>query len=114
MKQGKYWGETTKIYTGENCEVHYLNIKAGGFCSIHLHQTKWNRFYVISGTLKISIFRDGDKEEVYLSDGEITDIPPGVQHQFFAPNNCRCLEVYWTDALDPNDITRFSVGGIKK
>ena len=113
MMQGKLWGKTMRVYTGANCEVHFLHINKGGYCSEHIHKSKWNRFCLIKGELKITLFRDSGPESIILRPGHISDVPPGVKHKFEGLEECKCLEIYWTDNLDPNDIERFSVGGMK-
>ena len=49
MKAGKVWGETELVLQTPFVEFHRIWIKAGGFCSTHKHEFKWNMFYVSSG-----------------------------------------------------------------
>ncbi len=41
-----------------------------------------------------------------------TDVPPGLIHQFKCLEDCVCLEIYWIEDLNPNDIERHSNGGM--
>lgn len=110
--QSKFWGHTQCIFIGPISETHYLNINEGGFCSEHCHLHKWNRFFLIKGSLKIIIYRDGGQDETILKPGNFTDVPPGDFHKFEALEDCECLEIYWVDQLETDDIKRRSVGGV--
>lgn len=116
-KQGKVWGETSTIFKSNNVEVHYITIKAGGFCSKHLHAHKANRFNVISGTLLIRIWKSyGSHElvdETTLDIGDEITVAPGEHHQFEAITDVQAIETYWV-TLDSGDIEREVQGGMKK
>ena len=111
---GKIWGQTTEVFRDETTEVHYLDIKKDGYCSKHLHEGKWNKFYVISGKLKVILYKEqsGYEDVTTLLPGMSMDVPPHVKHKFEAPEDCTCLEVYWV-RLDPVDIVRDNFGGMK-
>ena len=49
MKAGKVWGQTELIHANGVLEFHRIEYKAGKQCSEHLHEFKWNGFYVESG-----------------------------------------------------------------
>ena len=113
--QAKFWGETQCIFSSEKSEVHYIRIKKGGFCSRHKHNHKWNRFFLISGRLRITIYKEQGEDITILEPGMYTDIPPGVFHRFEAIEDSLCNEVYWVDdIIISEDITRSDVGGLKK
>jgi mannose-6-phosphate isomerase-like protein (cupin superfamily) len=117
IKQGKVWGETSPLFSHNNVELHYAKINKGGYCSKHCHKHKSNRFIVLSGALKVTIWNeycDETLEDVsILGAGEECTVPPGKYHQFEALENCVILEVYWVD-LDQNDIVRKNHGGMAK
>jgi len=113
--QSKFWGQTRCLFVGHSSEVHILVAKKGGFCSRHKHENKWNRFYVVDGEMEVVIFREAGEDVTVLTPGQFSDVPPGVDHMFRCPNeDCQCLEIYWTDGLDPGDIIRKDTGGIKE
>lgn len=112
--QKKYWGKTRAIYVGEFSETHYLEIDKGGYCSKHCHQHKWNRFFLISGELRVIIYREHGEDVTTLKPGETTDVEPGVYHLFEATKDSTCLEVYWVDILNPDDILRLNTGGLNE
>ena len=113
MKSGKIWGTTQPIFHANNVEVHRIAIVPGGFCSKHKHLNKWNLFYIESGELVVENWRvkSGLCDETTVSAGETFAVPPGEFHRFRALTDVVAYEIYWTE-LDPNDITRETVGGI--
>lgn len=112
--QGKVWGQTQAIFQKPNFEIHRIEIEAGGYCSTHKHNNKFNAFYMESGELKILIEQqDYDLvDETVIKAGELSIVKPGLYHSFEAVTDCVCYEIYWTE-LNHNDIERRTVGGSK-
>ena len=52
MKAGKIWGNTELVHANGVLEFHRIEYKKGGTCSKHLHEYKWNGFFVESGNNK--------------------------------------------------------------
>lgn len=114
MRQGKTWGYTTEIFRNAIVSAHHLEIKEGGFCSEHKHQHKFNLFYVITGKLELTIWRDKTLEDVtVLTNGQNSAIPPGFYHKFKGLTEVDCIEFYQVLLIDP-DIERRTVGGKKR
>lgn len=113
MKNGKIWGTTEEIFGRNNVEVHRIEVIAGGYCSEHHHEQKWNEFYVESGELQITQWSpsSGLKDITTLHAGDSTAVSPGVIHQFHALTEVVAFEIYWV-ALEGEDIVRRTVGGI--
>jgi len=115
-RQGKIWGLTSCIFNRNNVEIHRIEAKKGGYCSTHNHKSKYNIFFVEKGLLKVTIFRwdagQEIKDEILLSKGEMTSISPGIDHMFEAIEDTIAFEIYYVE-LDPSDIQRKNVGGIK-
>lgn len=130
--QPKVWGETTAIFRGNQSEVHYLTIKAGGFSSCHRHR-KINLFFVVTGTLLVemaplpfgepdfmnlldlakSLGPDSGTAVQVLTAGQTLEIKPNFWHRFRAATDCQVIEVYWMPEIDPGDIERANVGGLE-
>ena len=114
MKSGKIWGETELILQTPFIEFHRIWVHAGGYCSTHKHEYKWNLFYVRSGKLKIHI----NKKDYALVDttvleaGEWTTVKPGEFHSFQAEEDTLAFELYYPEPLS-EDIIRETVGGSK-
>lgn len=112
MIAGKAWGSTTMVAAKSAFEMHRITVKPGGFCSKHRHAAKFNGFYVLSGELKIRVWKnDYDLvDETVLRSGDYTECRPGEYHQFEALSDVEALELYWCE-LKAGDIERESVGG---
>jgi len=113
VKQAKIWGTTNDLFFKNNVEVHRIEINAGGFCSKHLHEYKFNMFFVESGTIEVSIWtKEGLVDKTILKPGEKTAVPPNVHHRFRAVEDVVAYEIYWTE-LNSDDIIRETIGGSK-
>ena len=120
MKENKIWGITQPVWIGNNVEIHRIEIKAGGYCSKHLHEHKYNMFYVEYGELEISIWKEHGYEQAediidrtIIIDDESTIIDPKQYHMFKAIKDTVAYEIYWI-SLDKDDIKRMNQGGIMK
>jgi mannose-6-phosphate isomerase-like protein (cupin superfamily) len=120
MIKGKVWGTTEDLVVTPVCEIHRISIFAGGYCSWHHHERKWNAFAVVSGVLTVEVDRSPpDKrlkrmiDRTFLRAGDVYSIPPGEIHRFVngSDGNVKALEVYYPDGLS-EDIVRRSVGGV--
>lgn len=112
--QGKVWGSTRTIFDKNNVMINYLVLDKGhAWCSKHHHQHRYNMFYLISGKVKISTWKnDYDLvDEVILEPEQGTAVSFGEKHRFEVLEDSVMLEIYWVE-LDPKDIVRDTVGGI--
>jgi|TARA_B100001094_G_scaffold14431_2_gene12521 mannose-6-phosphate isomerase-like protein (cupin superfamily) len=114
MKAGKIWGTTELVEANCALEFHRIEMKKGGICSKHLHEYKWNGFFVESGIMKVSVWqKDYDLiDETILKPGDYTKVKPGLYHQFECIESGVAFELYWA-TFDHNDIIRETVGKIK-
>lgn len=110
----KFWGTNRCIYGDINFEVHHAQIVAGGYSSKHHHVHKVNNFYIVDGTLCVILYGADGKEAhtVTLGAGTMFSVPPGVEHKFEAITDVDLIEIYWAN-LDPDDIVRADIGGVK-
>jgi mannose-6-phosphate isomerase-like protein (cupin superfamily) len=113
-KAGKIWGQTELIHANGVLEFHRIDFKAGGVCSKHKHQFKWNGFYVVSGRMKIKVWqKDYDLvDETILGPGDFTRVKPGLMHSFEGIEDGVAFELYWAE-FNHDDIQRESVGHFK-
>ena len=111
MKAGKVWGTTEQVEANGALEFHRIEMNAGGVCSKHMHEFKWNGFFVESGKLKIKVWqKDYDLvDETIIGPGEYTKVKPGLYHQFECLESGVAFELYWAE-LSHNDIKRDTVG----
>jgi hypothetical protein len=66
MISGKVWGSTELIEANGALEFHRIATRKGGVCSKHLHEFKWNGFYVESGTLLIRVWQNDYERLCYM------------------------------------------------
>lgn len=112
--QGKVWGTTLEFFRNGIVSAHHLSIKKGGYCSKHVHRHKYNLFYVISGLLEISIWKDKTMEDkTILGPGQSSAVPPEFKHCFRALEKTECIEIYQVLLVDP-DIERDNQGGLDR
>jgi mannose-6-phosphate isomerase-like protein (cupin superfamily) len=113
-KAGKIWGQTELIHANGVLEFHRIDFKAGGVCSKHKHQFKWNGFYVVSGRMKIRVWqKDYDLiDETVLGPGDFTRVKPGLMHSFEGIEDGVAFELYWAE-FNHDDIQRETVGHFK-
>lgn len=109
--QGKCWGLTQSIFCLNGVDVNRLISLARGYCSEHRHACKFSRFFVLRGKMKVTIFSGEITDEIILTNGMCTDVPPGVWHKFEALEDSDTIEIYWV-ALNNDDIERRTTGGI--
>jgi len=110
-KSGKVWGQTELIEANGALEFHRIEMNKGGVCSKHLHEYKWNGFYVESGKLLIRVWqKDYDLvDETILYTGDYTKVKPGIYHQFECLEDGIAFELYWAE-FNHQDIKRETVG----
>ena len=116
MKAGKIWGTTELVEHTPSFEFHRIEIKANDCCSEHYHKTKWNGFFVESGTLMIKTWSDEPQlERPHLCDQTILraddyfKVEPGKWHQFVGIDDGVAFELYWAE-FEPQDIIRRTQG----
>jgi len=113
IAQGKIWGLTREISRSATFSAYHLSVNKFGYSSKHRHSRKHNLFYVLSGKLKITIWRDGLPDVTVLGPGQSSGVPPDLFHQFEALENTECIEIYYAFLEEP-DIERKSQGGMRK
>jgi quercetin dioxygenase-like cupin family protein len=103
----KIWGETCEIFRNDTVSVNLLKIKKGGVCSWHFHNSKYNRFHVVSGRIVIRFqYPDCSLSTCAVEEGESHgDIPPRVLHEFEGLEDSVVIETTFVKN-DPDDITR--------
>jgi len=108
-KEGKIWGTTQPVFAWNSTDSHLIRVYKGFRCSNHVHKSKWNRFLVIAGKLKVVVLQDGQEDVTILGPNQIADIPPGRLHRFESIEEVIAVEYYWV-GLDPDDIERQDYG----
>lgn len=115
VRAGKIWGSTECIHANGVLEFHRIEYKAGFKCSEHMHQFKWNGFYVESGKMIVRVWQGDDQnglvDETILGPGEFTQVKPGKIHQFEGVQDGIAFELYWAE-FNHDDIVRRTIGSV--
>ena len=113
MLQGKIWGQTNLVFSNCNSEVQYMKCNKDKQCSKHCHTHKYNMFFVISGKIKILVWKNDYNlcDETILGPLDRTIVKPNEYHQFQVLEDSEVLEVYWVE-LNLSDIKRESCCGV--
>lgn len=106
QREQKIWGERWIVRIDSGHANSILHIKAGYRCSWHCHQSKFNKFVVISGRLGIKT----NEGEIELTAGKTCTVPPHIAHEFRAYEDTICVEEMYVE-YDEQDIKRSDLGG---
>lgn len=105
----KCWGKNTEIFRNDSVSANLLELVKGGVCSWHLHQHKYNKFYVVSGRIKI----ETEHGKIVLCSGFSFTIEPPLKHLFEALEDSKVIEIMYV-SYDHSDITREKQGFLRK
>lgn len=105
----KCWGRNTEIFRNSSVSVNLLELIKGGVCSWHFHAHKHNKFYVVSGKVRIKT----EHGEVELSPGLSFTVSSPLKHLFEALEDSKVIEVMYVE-YDHSDINREIQGFLKK
>lgn len=107
----KIWGTRRRMLLTIRTEIDLLHIKKNSFCSTHSHEFKINRFFVVSGKVKI----ETDYGHKTLTANESWTVEPPRVHRFIALEDSVVVEMAFIFPEDsqiiPDDIKRISQGG---
>lgn len=112
--QTKCWGETRELHHCEFYSKHELMVKAGGYCSLHYHEDRANRFLVQSGVIEIIEMFGPIAKRTILRSGEMYDVASLVPHLFAVHKSGAMFEEYYSDRngmVRRDDIIRIVEGG---
>ena len=105
----KIWGERRRIHLDDKNEIDLLYLKENTFCSTHTHKNKINKFYVITGKVRV----ESDLGNIELKANENWVVRPPTKHRFYALEPTIMIEMAYVEneKIDPDDIKRISSGG---
>ena len=124
----KIWGSTHSLALTDAVQVELIRVVPSGYCSVHCHENKDNAFMVLSGTLEVRVWSGIRADGCLIMDPNITYalnaesgavlVPSSVPHQFInsTQEEVTAVEIYRASAgqvVEPDDIKRFSQGGIE-
>jgi hypothetical protein len=110
----KCWGRTRELIDSPLYSKHELELVAGGYCSIHYHRVRANRFHLTEGSVEIVQFFGPTFTRHMLGPDNIFDVASLVPHMFIVHKNGRMYEEYYSDrggVVEREDIVRLIEGG---
>ncbi len=115
----KIWGKVAHLQISDHCLISYLHVEKGHYCSKHVHHYRTNTFIVMSGVLRIILYKGFELEEErssIISPGVIHFVAAGEWHRFDVLESGDVIEVYHPGyegaTVDLSDIEREYPGGI--
>lgn len=112
----KVWGQTKEVISTSCYSYHELLVNAGGYCSIHYHKERANKFRIINGKIEIIQFYGPKIERTMLGNDQTYEVPSLVPHMFVVHKSGRMVEEYYPDRcgyVTNDDIIRLVEGGIE-
>jgi hypothetical protein len=113
--ENKDWGRTREVISSPFYSRHELEVLAGGFCSIHYHRERANRFLIMEGVIEIVEFFGPRYARHQLGPDNTYDVPSLVPHMFIVHRTGTMIEEYYPDRggkVIISDIVRLVEGGI--
>lgn len=110
----KCWGKTREIIDSPFYSKHELQIEAGGYCSLHYHEDRANRFIVTSGLVEVIEMFGPQSRRTILGPDNTYDVASLVPHMFAVRKSGEMIEEYFSDRdgeVRRNDIIRIVEGG---
>ena len=87
-------GELVQLTHDGYAQVNILESKKGVLRGAHYHKISREAFYVISGSLLVSLKKGRAWEQVRFQKGDFFLIPPGVIHSLFFSEECTLAALY--------------------
>ena len=75
-------------------QINVLESKKGVERGSHFHKESVEAFYVISGSVKVTLWNKNKKEEVVFNKGDFFEIHPFVLHNMLFLSDCLMVQMY--------------------
>jgi hypothetical protein len=93
----KVWGRTRELSFCSTFSKHELEVVAGGYCSLHLHRDRANRFIVKSGIIDVVELYGAHYKTTMLLPGASYEVPSLIPHFFVVHQTGVVYEEYFPD-----------------
>jgi len=105
----KIWGTRQRLLVTNQVEADLLFLDANTACSIHNHDSKINRFILLSGEVEVKT----DLGTKKLVINEAFDVEPPTIHQFIVRKDSQMIELAFVKdgLIGADDINRILQGG---
>ncbi len=111
----KAWGKTRELVDSPFYSKHDLQVTVGGYCSVHYHAQRANRFMVSSGLVEVVELYGPKLVRHVLGPDNVHVVPSLVPHIFMVHKTGSMIEEYFPDrggAVARDDIIRLTEGGM--
>jgi len=102
------WGNRHITFSWDGGISTILFLEPHQRCSLHLHRTAWNQFFVIQGKLGVKTDKGYTTE---LGPRQVFTVEPGVEHEFLTYDEPTIVEEVAYVRYNPADIDRKRLGG---
>jgi mannose-6-phosphate isomerase len=96
----KPWGYELIFAVTDRYVGKILHVNRGESLILQYHEMKDETLYVVSGELRLTLEKDGDRRELILREGEAFHIPPLLIHRMEAIVDTDVAEVSTTELTD--------------
>ncbi|MGH9458319.1 MAG: cupin domain-containing protein [Thermoanaerobaculia bacterium] len=96
----KPWGHELIWARTERYVGKILHIRAGESLSLQYHERKEETLYLLDGSVRLTLGKDGETRTVSMAPGEAFHIPPFLIHRIEALESSNLLEVSTTELDD--------------
>ena len=83
-------------------QINVLESKKGVERGSHFHKESVEAFYVISGSVKVTLWSKDEKEEVVFNKGDFFEIHSYVLHNMLFLSDCLMVQMYDTPVEKPD------------
>lgn len=75
-------------------QVNVITSKAGAMRGNHYHRRSTEAFYVVSGSVVVTLEWNKNREEVIFKSGNFFQIQPGIIHSMLYPEDTTLIALY--------------------
>lgn len=87
-------GELVQLIHDGYKQINILESKKGVTRGAHYHKRSSEVFYVVEGSLKVTLSAKGEEEQVKFHKNDFFLIRPGVTHSLFFDEDCLLVALY--------------------
>lgn len=85
-------------------QINVLESKKGVERGSHFHKESVEAFYVVSGSVKVTLWNKEKKEEVIFDKGDFFEIHPYILHNMLFLSDCLLVQMYDIPVEKPNGV----------
>ncbi len=106
-------GMLTQLVHDGYKQVNVLESKSGTLRGSHYHQKTREAFFVISGSVQVTLSNENETETIAFSSGDFFEIEPNVRHCLYFPEDCTMVQLYSTPVENEQGIKDILTDNLK-